>query len=85
MYVDGGNLGRIASYLKVSPQTVSSWVTDLAEALPNVPVSKEVKEAEMDEIFTFVRTRHYRVCHPASLQFKIPDFVYLSLEYKMGT
>jgi len=32
-----------------------------------------------------VRMRLYRVCHPANLQFKMPDFVYLSLVYKMGT
>ena len=54
MYVDGGNLRRIARHLKVSPQTVSLWVTDVAEALPNAPVPQEVKEAEMDEIFTFI-------------------------------
>ena len=54
MYVDGGNLRRIARHLKISPQTVSLWVTDLAEALPNAPVPAEVKEAEMDEIFTFI-------------------------------
>jgi len=54
MYVNGGNLRRIARHLKVSPQTVSSWLTDLAEALSNAPVPEEVKEAEMDEIFTFI-------------------------------
>jgi transposase-like protein len=54
MYVDGGNLRRIARHMKVSPQTVSLWVTDVAEALPNGPVPQEVKEAGMDEIFTFI-------------------------------
>ena len=54
MYVAGGNLRRIARHLKVSPQTVSLWVTDVAEARPNAPVPEEVKEAEMDEIFTFI-------------------------------
>jgi len=54
MYVDGGNLRRIARHLKVSHQTVSLWVTDLAETLPNAPMPEEVKEAEMDEIFTFI-------------------------------
>ena len=54
MYVDGSNLRRIARHLKVSPQTVSLWVTDVAEALPNAPVPEEVKEAEMDEVFTFI-------------------------------
>lgn len=53
MYVDGGNLRRIARHLKVSPQTVSLWVTERAEALPTAPVPIEVKDAELDEIFTF--------------------------------
>ena len=54
MYVDGGNLRRIARQLKVSPQTVSLWVTARAETLPKAPVPEEVKDAEMDEIFTFI-------------------------------
>jgi len=29
-------------------------VIDVAEALPNAPVPTEVKEAEMDELFTFI-------------------------------
>jgi len=47
-------LATDARQLKISPQTVSLWVTDVAEALPNAPVPEEVKEAEMDEIFTFI-------------------------------
>jgi hypothetical protein len=54
MYVDGGNLRRIARQLKVAPRTVALWVTDAAEALPNAPMPAEVKEAEMDELFTFI-------------------------------
>ncbi|HSO10744.1 MAG TPA: hypothetical protein VLT51_00105 [Anaerolineales bacterium] len=54
MYVDGGNLRRIARHLKIAPRTVALWVTDVAEALPNAPMPEEVKEAEMDEIFTFI-------------------------------
>lgn len=54
MYVDGGNLRRIARHLKIAPQTVAYWVTDFAQALPNAPMPEEVKEAEMDEIFTFI-------------------------------
>ena len=54
MYVDGGNLRRIARHLKVAPQTVAFWVTDVAETLPNAPMPEEVKEAEMDELFTFI-------------------------------
>ena len=54
MYVDGGNLRRIARHLKIAPQTVADWVSDLAEALPSAPLPNEVKEAEMDELFTFI-------------------------------
>ena len=54
MYVDGGNFRRIARHLKVAPRTVALWVTDLAKALPNAPMPAEVKEAEMDELFTFI-------------------------------
>jgi len=49
MYVDDGNLRRIARHLKIAPQTVAYWVTEVAEAVPN-----EVKDAEMDELFTFI-------------------------------
>jgi transposase-like protein len=54
MYVDGGNLRRIARHLKVAPQTIAYWVTDLAETLPNAPMPDEVKAAEMDELFTLI-------------------------------
>ena len=54
MYVDGCNFRRIARHLKAHHRTVALWVTDQAEALPNAPVPQEVKEAEMDELFTFI-------------------------------
>jgi len=54
MYVDGNNLRRIARHLKIAPQTVAYWVTEVAEAMPNTPLPNEVKEAEMDELFTFI-------------------------------
>jgi transposase-like protein len=54
MYVDGANLRRIARHLKVAPRTVALWVTDLAEALPSIPLPEDIKEAEMDEMFTFI-------------------------------
>jgi transposase-like protein len=54
MYVDGGNLRRIACHLKVAPRTVALWVKAAAEMLPNAPMPEEVKEAEMDELFTFI-------------------------------
>ena len=54
MYVDGGNLRRIARQLKVAPRTVAVWATDVAAALPNEPMPETVKEAAMDEIITFI-------------------------------
>ena len=54
MYVDGMNLRRIARQLKIHHRTVSLWVTDHAEALPNAPMPNEVQDAEMDELFTFI-------------------------------
>ena len=54
MYVDGGNLRRIARHLKVHHRTVAILVVDHAEALPNAPMPQEVKDAEMDELFTFI-------------------------------
>jgi hypothetical protein len=54
MYVDGGNLRRVARHLKVHHRTVALWVADHAEALPNAPMPQEVKDAEMDELYTFI-------------------------------
>ena len=54
MYVDGGNLRRIARQLKVHHRTVALWVSAHAEALPAAPMPSEVEEAEMDELFTFI-------------------------------
>jgi len=54
MDVDCGNLRRIARHMKVSPQTIAYWVTDVAEAMPDAPLPPEVRDAEMDEMFTFI-------------------------------
>jgi transposase-like protein len=60
MYVDGGNFRRIARHLKVNHQTVANWVAEHAEALPAAPVPEKVKDAEMDELFTFIGTKKTR-------------------------
>ena len=54
MYVDGMNLRKIARQLKIHHRTVALWVVDRAETVPNAPMPSEVKEAEMDELFTFI-------------------------------
>ncbi len=54
LYVDGMNLRRIARHLGIHHRTVSLWVQAQAAQLPDPPVPSEVKEAEMDELFTFI-------------------------------
>jgi hypothetical protein len=48
------NLRRIARHLGVHHRTVSLWVQAHAAQLPDPPVPAEVKEAEMDELFSFI-------------------------------
>lgn len=54
LYVDGMNLRRIARHLGLHHRTVSLWVQAQAAQLPDPPVPEQVKEAEMDELFTFI-------------------------------
>ena len=63
MYVDGMNLRKIARHLKVHHRTVALWIVERAETSPSANARKshqparmppEVKEAEMDELFTFI-------------------------------
>ena len=54
MYVDGMNLRKIGRQLKVHHRTVALWIVERAETSPNAPLPPEVKEAEMDELFTFI-------------------------------
>ena len=54
LYVDGMNLRRIARHLGVHHRTVSLWVQAQAAQLSDPPVPSEVKEAELDELFTFI-------------------------------
>jgi transposase-like protein len=54
MYVDGMNLRRIARHLGTHHRTIALWVKAKAASLPEAPVPEEVKDAEMDELFTFI-------------------------------
>ena len=54
MYVDGMNLRRIARHLGTTHRTIALWVQAKAASLPKAPVPEEVKDAEMDELFTFI-------------------------------
>lgn len=50
---DGMNQRKPARQLKIHPRTVALWLVDRAESLPTAPMPEEVKEAEMDELFSF--------------------------------
>jgi len=54
LYVDGMNLRRIGRILRLHHRTVSLWVKASAASSPDALVPKEVKTAEMDELFTFI-------------------------------
>jgi transposase-like protein len=54
MYVDGMNLRRIGRHLGIHHRTVSLWVQAHAANLPEAPQPERVKEAEADELFTFI-------------------------------
>ena len=54
MYVDGLNLRRIGRHLGIHHRTISLWIKARVASLAAVPLPAEVKEAEMDELFTFI-------------------------------
>ena len=54
LYVDGLNYRRIARVLSVDHKSVMNWVKAYAAQLPRAPVPKQVENAELDELFTFV-------------------------------
>ena len=60
MYVDGINFRRIGRELGVNPQSVANWVKAHAHRLPPAPVPSQVETVEMDELFTFIKTKKSR-------------------------
>lgn len=54
MYVEGSSYGSIGRVLQVNPQSVANWVRAYTAKLPNAPQPEKVKNAELDELFTFV-------------------------------
>lgn len=60
LYVDGMNLRRIGRHLGIHHRTVSLWIKASAANLPKAPVPKDVKTAEMDELFTFIGKKKTR-------------------------
>lgn len=54
MYVEGNSYGAIGRVLNVNPQSVANWVSAYTAKLPQAPLPEKVKQAELDELFTFV-------------------------------
>jgi transposase-like protein len=54
LYVDGMNLRRIGRHLGIHHRTVSLWIKAYAASLPEAPMPEGVKDAELDELFTFI-------------------------------
>jgi transposase len=60
MYVEGSSYGSIGRVLKVNPQSVANWVSAYTAKLPKAPLPEKVKNAELDELFTFVGKKKTR-------------------------
>ena len=58
MYVDGGNVRRIARHLGVSHQSVANWVNAFAAQLPDAPVPESVDTVELDELYTLIKLKN---------------------------
>lgn len=54
LYIDGGNLRRVARQLEVNHQSVANWVNAHAAQLPDAPLPAHVDTIEMDELPTFI-------------------------------
>jgi len=57
MYVEGSSLRSIARILKVSPQSVSNWISAYVSKLPPAPQPQQPKVAELDELYTFLKQK----------------------------
>ncbi len=58
MYVDGLTFRRFARLLGVHHQTVMNWVNAAAAQIPEAPpVPAQVETVELDELYTFVKTK----------------------------
>ena len=81
LYVDGMNLRRIGRHLGIHHRTVSLWVKASAANLPEAPVPKDVKTAEMDELFTFIGKKKQDLHHHDR---RPPNTLLLELQSGLG-
>jgi len=54
LYLDGGNLRRVARQLEVNHQSVANWVNAHVAQLPAAPLPEQIETIEMDEVHTFI-------------------------------
>ena|SRR5205814_2914489 len=57
MYVEGNSQRAISRILKVSPQTISNWMSAYTSKLPPAPVPEKPHTAELDEMYTFLKQK----------------------------
>jgi transposase-like protein len=57
MYIDGGNLRRVARQLGVNHQSIANWVNAHVAQLPDAPLPSQVDTIEMDELHTFIERK----------------------------
>lgn len=60
MYVEGSSHRSIARILKISPQSVSNWISVYVSKLPPAPMPQKPKVAELDELYTFLKQKKTR-------------------------
>ncbi len=61
LYVDGMNLRRTARHVGVHHTTIMRWVKEYVHQLPKAPQPKQVKTAEMDELFSFIGKKKNKI------------------------
>ena len=54
MYMEGSSYGSIGRVLKINPQSVANWVSQYTTKLPQAPLPTKVRQAELDELYTFI-------------------------------
>ena len=57
MYVDGMSLRQIGRHLGIDHKTVGHWMKAHATQLPSAPVPRDINNAEMDELYTFIGSK----------------------------
>ena len=57
MYVEGNSTRAIGRILKVSQQSVSNWVNEYVQQLPEAQRPEELHTVELDELYTFIGSK----------------------------